>query len=68
LINVTMEGAAVRIRPLGRLDADMAETITMLLASARTTGTEAVLDVTGLDRRDRESARALAQVTPAPVA
>jgi len=64
-----MEGAAVRIRPVGRLDAEMAATITMLLASADTAGTEAVLDVSGLAPSDRNAARALAGVvTPASVA
>lgn len=63
-----MEGPAVRIRPVGRLSAEMADTIPMLLASARVAGTEAVLDVSGLDRRDRDAARALATVTPEPVA
>jgi hypothetical protein len=68
LINVTMDGAAVRIRPVGRLDGDLADTITMLLESARIAGTDAYLDLSELDWRDREAARSLAEVTPASVA
>ena len=67
LITVTMEGATIRIRPVGRLDADTAATISELLACARAAGTPAELDVTGLDRRDRARRRP-PLVTPASVA
>ncbi len=66
VITVTMEGPAIRIRPVGRLDAETATTIAELLACARAAGTTAELDVTGLDPRDRGAAAAL--VTPASVA
>jgi len=66
LITVTMEGAAIRIRPTGRLDAEMTATIKELLASAGAAGTRAELDVSELDQRDRVAAAAL--VTPAPAA
>jgi hypothetical protein len=66
LITVTMEGPAIRIRPVGRLDDETATTITELVACARAAGTSAELDVTGLDPRDRGAAAAL--VTPASVA
>ena len=63
-----MEGSEIRIRPSGRLDAEMAETITRLIASARTAGTEPILDVSGLAAADRHAAVAHAQVMPASVA
>lgn len=68
LINVTMEGAAIRIRPVGHLDAEMAATIRQLLDSARTAGTQPVLDVSGLVASDRAAAMVLDQVTTVEVA
>jgi len=68
LINVTMQGSEVHIRPTGRLDADTAAALTRLLACARTMGGEPVLDVGGLAIADRHIARALAGLTPASVA
>ena len=53
MIHVTMEGAEIRIRPVGRLDAEMMTTIAELLDSARTAGTEPVLDVRDLEPGDR---------------
>jgi hypothetical protein len=72
LINVTMEGAAVVVRPVGRLDAETVATITQLLDSARAAGTVAVLHVDAVDPRDRLVAQDLlaasGQITPASVA
>ena len=68
LISVTMEGEHTHIRPTGRLDAEMAETIIRLLASARAAGTEPVLDVSALAAADRRAAQALVGVRPASVA
>ncbi len=68
LINVTMEGAVIHIRPVGRVDAEMVATIAELLASARAAGTEPVLDLGGLDPTDRDAWRALGQVIPTSVA
>jgi hypothetical protein len=68
LISVTMKGVQTHIRPTGRLDAEMAETITRLIASARAAGTEPVLDVSSLAVADRRAAEALVGVRPASVA
>ena len=68
LINVTMEGAVIHIRPVGRVDADMVATIAELLVSARAAGTEPVLDLGGLDPTDRDAWRALGEVIPTSVA
>lgn len=72
LINVTMEDTSVVIRPVGRLDPDTIATVSELLASAHAAGTVAVLDVSGVDHRDRRLADELlaasGQVTPASVA
>jgi hypothetical protein len=68
LIHVSMEGAEIRIRPVGRLDAELMATIAELLASARAAGTEPVLDVRDLDPGDRARVGTLGQVTPASAA
>ena len=68
LISVTMQGAQTHIRPTGRLDDDMADTIIRLIASARAAGTEPVLDVSSLAIADRRAAQALVGVRPASVA
>ena len=64
LINVTMEDAAVVVRPVGRLDPDTMATVSELLASAAAAGTAAVLDVTGVDPRDRARADELLAAIP----
>lgn len=68
LINVTMEGDAIHIRPVGRVDTATMTTIRELLASAAATGTTAVVDVRDVDRRDRAQVAALGGVRPASVA
>jgi hypothetical protein len=71
LINVTMDGEQIVIAPTGRLDDDVVVAIERLLGAARAAGAAAVLDVTGVDRRDRARAAALADaagVRPASVA